>query len=266
MERKRALKKAGGDATDSAEKRGDPQTQGEEAPLPPKPHPGERTWQVLLVYSSKALYKRKYSLQSPRLKRRKSRRSLLLKQNQLVAKKNGNNCMVTFCKKNLELSYQRHAMEATESWQNVLRLAHHEIALATIIPRTIWSPSPGATQARVVCLKHLAVAATSNWTSWPQPRTHRKFVIATSTKVAIIKVKIHKLPPYRCFLQEEAVMHVFRMEKYQLTEGSCSQCCEYSKITDFAQDQSCSSASWIGVISVHSDEWDISSQTGELNF
>lgn len=206
MERKRALKKAEeGDATASAEKRGDPQTQAEEAPLPPKPHPGERTWQVRLVYSSKALYKRKYSLQSPRLKRRKSRRSLLLTQNQLVAKKNGNNCMVTFCKKNLELSYQRHAMEATESWQNALWLAH-EIALATIIPRTIWSPSPGATQARVVCLKYLAVAATSNWTSWPQPRTHGKFVIATSTKVAIIKVKIHKLPTDASFKKKQLCM------------------------------------------------------------
>lgn len=87
MERKRAVKKAGGDATASAEERGDPQTQGEEAPLQLKPCPSERTWQGLLVYSRKALYERKHSLQSPRLKRRKSRRSLLLPQNQLVAKR-----------------------------------------------------------------------------------------------------------------------------------------------------------------------------------
>lgn len=86
MERKRAVKKAGGDATASTEERGDPQTQGEEAPLQLKPCPSERTWQGLLVYSRKALYERKHSLQSPRLKRRKSRRSLLLPQIQLVAK------------------------------------------------------------------------------------------------------------------------------------------------------------------------------------
>lgn len=98
MERKCAVKKAGADATASAETSGDPQTQAEEAPLQQKPRPSERTWQGLLVYSRKALYKRKSSLQSPRLKRKKSRRSLLLPQNQLVAIKNGENWTVTFCK------------------------------------------------------------------------------------------------------------------------------------------------------------------------
>lgn len=56
-ERKHAVKKAGADATASAETSGDPQTQGEEAPLQLKPHPSYRTWHGLSLFQKGPIQK-----------------------------------------------------------------------------------------------------------------------------------------------------------------------------------------------------------------
>lgn len=211
MERKCAVKKAGADAAASAETSGDPLTQGEEAALQPKPRPSERTWQGLLVYSRKALYKKKSSLQCPRLKRRKSRRSLLLPQNQLVAIKNSENWTVTFCK--MPWYYPTKDIP----WK---LLSHSKTCFGWHM-RCLWpAPFPGPSDHPHQVLHRQewfawsiwAEAATSNWASWPQPRTHRKF-ITTSTKVAISKVKIRKLPTDASFKKKQLCMSGTRKER-----------------------------------------------------
>lgn len=127
-------------------------------------------------------------------------------------KKNGNNCMVTFCK------IPWYCLTKDMPWK---LLSHGKMRFGWHM-RWLWPASfPGQSDHPHHVLHRQewfawsiwAVTATSNWTSWPQSRTHQKFVIATSTKVAISKVKIRKLPTDCSFKKKQLCLSGTRKER-----------------------------------------------------
>lgn len=188
--------------------------------LRPKERKPHCSWNPILVtgpgmdsvYSRKALYKRKFSLQSPRLKRRKSWRSLLLPQNQLVAIKNGENWTVTFCKmswyyptKTCHGSYwamAKRALALTWDGSGQHHSQDHQITLTRCYTGKSGLPEPSG-QWLLLLTGPPGLNLEHTRSSLPPPQK----------SLLISKVKIRKLPTDASFKKKQLCMSGTRKER-----------------------------------------------------